>query len=64
MAGVRDELGLLFQIVDDILDEDGLVAEHGVDGARRLADELGPSAGATRGDRGRHVSAWTSSFRA
>lgn len=34
-----DELGLLFQIVDDILDGDGYVATHGVDGARRLADE-------------------------
>jgi geranylgeranyl diphosphate synthase type II len=33
------ELGLLFQIVDDILDGDGYVATHGVDGARRLADE-------------------------
>jgi geranylgeranyl diphosphate synthase type II len=34
-----DELGLLFQIVDDILDGDGYVRSHGVDGARRLADE-------------------------
>jgi geranylgeranyl diphosphate synthase, type II len=34
-----EELGLLFQIVDDILDEDGYVREHGPDGARRLADE-------------------------
>ena len=34
-----DELGLLFQIVDDILDGDGYVATHGVDGARTLADE-------------------------
>jgi geranylgeranyl diphosphate synthase type II len=34
-----DELGLLFQIVDDILDGDGYVASHGPDGARRLADE-------------------------
>ena len=34
-----DELGLLFQVVDDILDEDGYVLEHGTDGARRLADE-------------------------
>jgi geranylgeranyl diphosphate synthase type II len=34
-----DELGLLFQIVDDILDGDGYVVRHGVDGARRLADE-------------------------
>ncbi len=34
-----DELGLLFQIVDDILDSDGYVVTHGTDGARRLADE-------------------------
>jgi geranylgeranyl diphosphate synthase type II len=34
-----DELGLLFQIVDDILDGDGYVRSRGVDGARRLADE-------------------------
>jgi len=33
------ELGLLFQIVDDILDGDGYVLTHGPDGARRLADE-------------------------
>jgi geranylgeranyl diphosphate synthase type II len=34
-----DELGLLFQIVDDILDGDGYVVTHGEEGARRLADE-------------------------
>src|ERR1041384_1067451 len=34
-----DELGLLFQIVDDILDSDGYVLTEGADGARRLADE-------------------------
>ena len=34
-----DELGLLFQIVDDILDGDGYVVTHGAEGARRLADE-------------------------
>jgi geranylgeranyl diphosphate synthase, type II len=34
-----DELGLLFQIVDDILDSDGYVVRHGLDGARQLADE-------------------------
>jgi geranylgeranyl diphosphate synthase, type II len=34
-----DELGLLFQIVDDILDGDGSVLTHGEDGARRLADD-------------------------
>jgi geranylgeranyl diphosphate synthase, type II len=33
------ELGLLFQVVDDILDADGYVLEVGADGARRLADE-------------------------
>jgi geranylgeranyl pyrophosphate synthase len=33
-----DELGPLFQIVDDILDGDGAVLVHGADGARRLAD--------------------------
>ncbi len=34
-----DELGLLFQIVDDVLDGDGYVLDHGVEGARALADE-------------------------
>ncbi len=34
-----DELGLLFQIVDDVLDGDGYVLTHGVERARRLADE-------------------------
>jgi geranylgeranyl pyrophosphate synthase len=34
-----DELGLLFQIVDDILDGDGYVLSRGEDGARALADE-------------------------
>jgi len=34
-----DELGLLFQIVDDILDGDGYVVSHGAQGARALADE-------------------------
>jgi geranylgeranyl diphosphate synthase type II len=33
-----DELGLLFQIVDDILDGDGYVLSHGTEGARALAD--------------------------
>jgi geranylgeranyl diphosphate synthase type II len=32
------EVGLLFQAVDDVLDGDGAVATHGVDGARALAD--------------------------
>jgi geranylgeranyl diphosphate synthase type II len=34
-----DELGLLFQIVDDILDADGYVLTHGPEGARALADQ-------------------------
>jgi geranylgeranyl diphosphate synthase, type II len=34
-----DELGLLFQIVDDILDGDGYVVTHGEDGARAQADK-------------------------
>jgi geranylgeranyl pyrophosphate synthase len=34
-----DELGMLFQVVDDILDADGFVVQRGADGARRLADE-------------------------
>ncbi len=34
-----DEVGMLFQIVDDILDGDGYVLSHGVEGARSLADQ-------------------------
>ncbi len=34
-----DELGVLFQAVDDVLDGDGYAAAHGVEAARRLADE-------------------------
>ncbi|HWH05364.1 MAG TPA: polyprenyl synthetase family protein [Gaiellaceae bacterium] len=34
-----DELGLLFQLVDDVLDGDGYAAMHGVEAARGLADE-------------------------
>ncbi|MGN6429971.1 MAG: polyprenyl synthetase family protein [Gaiellaceae bacterium] len=33
-----EELGMLFQVVDDILDGDGYTLTHGEDGARRLAD--------------------------
>jgi len=39
-----NELGLLFQIVDDILDGDGYVVLHGAEGARRLADEAAENA--------------------
>ncbi|HZG36938.1 MAG TPA: polyprenyl synthetase family protein [Gaiellaceae bacterium] len=35
---VADAVGLLFQIVDDVLDGDGYVLTHGADGARALAD--------------------------
>jgi geranylgeranyl diphosphate synthase type II len=45
-----DELGLLFQIVDDILDGDGYVLSHGQDGARRLADEAAARARERLGD--------------
>jgi geranylgeranyl diphosphate synthase type II len=34
-----EELGLLFQAVDDILDRDGFVLTHGEDGARKIADD-------------------------
>jgi geranylgeranyl diphosphate synthase type II len=34
-----DELGLLFQIVDDVLDGDGYALRHGAERARSLADE-------------------------
>ena len=34
-----EELGPLFQFVDDILDGDGYARTHGLEGARRLADE-------------------------
>jgi len=39
-----EELGLLFQVVDDILDEDGFYVSDGPDGARRLADEAAAQA--------------------
>jgi geranylgeranyl diphosphate synthase type II len=39
-----EELGMLFQVVDDILDGDGYVLTHGEDGARRIADEAGERA--------------------
>jgi geranylgeranyl diphosphate synthase type II len=34
-----DELGVLFQLVDDVLDDDGYAAAHGREAARALADE-------------------------
>jgi len=34
-----DELGLLFQVIDDILDEDGFASRLGVEHARQLADD-------------------------
>jgi geranylgeranyl diphosphate synthase, type II len=34
------EFGLLYQVVDDVLDGDGLAAELGQDGAHSLADDL------------------------
>ena len=34
-----DELGLLFQIVDDVLDEDGYFLVHGADESRAMAEE-------------------------
>jgi geranylgeranyl diphosphate synthase type II len=45
-----DEVGLLFQIVDDILDEDGYLLEHGPEGARALADETAERAQARLGE--------------
>jgi geranylgeranyl diphosphate synthase type II len=38
--GFAEELGLLFQLVDDLLDRDGYVLVHGVEETRRLADEV------------------------
>jgi geranylgeranyl diphosphate synthase type II len=35
-----DELGLLFQVVDDVLDADGYAAELGSEAARRLAHDV------------------------
>ena len=39
-----EELGMLFQVVDDILDEDGFYVSDGPEGARRLADEAAANA--------------------
>jgi geranylgeranyl diphosphate synthase type II len=42
-----EDLGLLFQLVDDLLDRDGYVLVHGVEETRRLADEAAARAQAT-----------------
>lgn len=44
--GFGEELGMLFQVVDDVLDGDGYAARLGVDAARDLAREAGERAGA------------------
>ena len=44
-----DELGLLFQIVDDILDEDGYVLERRAEARAALADEAADRAQARLG---------------
>jgi geranylgeranyl diphosphate synthase, type II len=44
------EVGLLFQIVDDLLDGDGYVVAVGVDAARQLADETADRARARLGE--------------
>jgi geranylgeranyl diphosphate synthase type II len=45
-----DELGLLFQIVDDILDGDGYAAAEGIERARELADEAAARAQSRLGE--------------
>ena len=50
MAGVRRRVGLLFQVVDDILDGDGYVAAIGEDGARSLAADVADRARARLGE--------------
>jgi geranylgeranyl pyrophosphate synthase len=42
-----DELGLLFQLVDDLLDGDGYVELHGAEETRRLADAAADRAQST-----------------
>jgi geranylgeranyl diphosphate synthase type II len=41
-----EDVGLLFQVVDDLLDGDGYVDRLGADGARSLADEVSERAAA------------------
>jgi geranylgeranyl diphosphate synthase type II len=45
-----EELGPLFQLVDDIIDGDGAVFVHGADGARRLAEAAAERALARLGE--------------
>ena len=52
-----DELGMLFQVVDDILDGDGFVVEHGVDGGPARANDAAERAHALRSRSRRHLGA-------
>lgn len=45
--GFSTDYGFLYQVVDDLLDDDGLARERGPEGARRLAAETEASARAT-----------------
>jgi geranylgeranyl diphosphate synthase type II len=45
-----EELGMLFQVVDDILDGDGFVETEGIEAARRRADEAADRARAALGE--------------